>query len=205
MDFFNDIKLDYNNIICHSGGAIGSDTYFETIGAEYGVKTRAYSYKTEYHKSSNKVEISDSDYKEGIIEINKANKWLNRYGINKYMNLLARNWAQVKYSDQIFAIGTIIKVGDKNSKGYYNKGKYDVVDGGTGYAVMMGINHDKEVFVFDQIRDKWYKWSYTTMKFIEFKDEIKIGVQNFAGIGTRNILPNGIQAIKDIYSNTFKI
>lgn len=75
MDFFNDIKLDYNNIICHSGGAIGSDTYFETIGAEYGVKTRAYSYKTEYHKSSNKVEISDSDYKEGIIEINKANKW----------------------------------------------------------------------------------------------------------------------------------
>lgn len=204
IDIFDKIELDFNNIVCHSGGAIGADSCFEEIGTEYGVKTRAYSYKTSIHKSPNKVEISESDYKEGIVEVNKANKWLNRYGINKYMNLLARNWAQVKYSEQIFAIGTIIKVGDRNVKGYYNKGKYDVVDGGTGYAVQMSINHGKEIFVFDQIRDKWFKWSHTAMKFIEYKEEIKIEVQNFAGIGTRDISPNGIQAIRDIYNNTFK-
>lgn len=204
IDIFDKIELDYNNIVCHSGGAIGADSHFEAISMEYGVKTRAYSYKTSAHKSPNKVEISESDYKEGVMEINKANKWLNRYGINKYMNLLARNWAQVKYSDQIFAIGTIIKVGDRNVKGYYNKGKYDVVDGGTGYAVQMSINHNKEIFIFDQIRDKWFKWSYTSMQFIEYKEEVKIEVQNFAGIGTRDILPNGIQAIRDIYNNTFK-
>ena len=45
------------------------------------------------------------------------------------MNLLARNWAQVKYSDEVFAIGTIVKSGSKNEKGYYNKSKFDVVDG----------------------------------------------------------------------------
>lgn len=183
IDIFDKIELDYNNIVCHSGGAEGSDFFFETIGSEYGVKTKAYSYKTSIHKSPNKVEISESDYKEGIVEINKANKWLNRYGINKYMNLLARNWAQVKYSEQIFAIGTIIKVGDRNVKGYYNKGKYDVVDGGVGYAIQMSINHNKEIFVFDQIRNKWFKWSYNTMSFIKMSETPKIEVQNFAGIG----------------------
>jgi hypothetical protein len=106
------------------------------------------------------------DYKEGVLEVNKANKWLNRYGIHKYMDLLARNWTQVKYSDEIIAIGTIVRKGEKNSKGYYNKGKYDMVDGGTGYAVTMGINHQKEVYVFDQPKDKWFLWSYSSLCYV---------------------------------------
>jgi hypothetical protein len=201
IDIF-DKDMDLNNIVCHSGGALGADTEWETIGSEFGVKTRAYSHKTPLHQSSNKVEISEEDYKEGVLEVNKANKWLNRYGINKYMNLLARNWAQVKYSEQIIAIGTIVRKGEKNSKGYYNKGKYDMVDGGTGYAVTMGINHQKEVYVFDQIRDKWFRWSYSSLRYIECKCP-KITHQNFAGIGTREIKSNGIQAIRDVYDKTF--
>ena len=117
IDIFDNKKLDLTNITCHSGGAVGSDSEWENIGKEFGVSTRAYSYKTSYHVSENKIEISESDYKEGVEEVNKANKWLNRYGIHKYMNLLARNWAQVKYSEQVIAIGIIVKKGDKNPKG----------------------------------------------------------------------------------------
>ena len=114
IDIFDNKPLDLNNIVCHSGGAVGADTEWELIGKEFGVITRAYSYKTAYHVSENKVEISEDDYKEGVEEVKKANKWLNRYGIHKYMNLLARNWSQVKYSDQILAIGYIVKKGEKN-------------------------------------------------------------------------------------------
>jgi hypothetical protein len=202
IDIFDKKLLDKTNIVCHSGGAVGSDTYWETIGEEFGVKTKAYSYKTNYHQSKNKVEISDEDYKEGIEEINKANKWLNRYGIHKYMNLLARNWAQVKYSDQILAIGTIVRVGEKNPKGYYNKGKFDMVDGGTGYACQMAINNAKFVYVYDQIREKWFRWSYSSLSYVECKCP-KIEYQNFAGIGTREINPMGIQAIREVFNNTF--
>ena len=205
IDIFDNKPLDLNNIVCHSGGAEGSDTYWETIGAEYGVKTNAYSYKTPKHKSPNKVEISEFDYNEGVGEVNKANKWLNRYGIHKYMNLLARNWEQVKYSDEIIAIGTIVKKGEKNSKGYYNKGKYDMVDGGVGYCCQMAINNKKEVYIFDQIRDKWFRWSYSSFSFIELKSVPRIKYQNFAGVGTRQIKSNGIQAIKNVYLNTFNV
>ena len=202
IDIFDNKPLDLNNIVCHSGGAVGSDTEWENIGKEFGVITKAYSYKTNYHVSESKVEISEEDYKQGVVEINKANKWLNRYGINKYMNLLARNWAQVKYSDQVIAIGTIVRKGEKNPKGYYNKGKWDMVDGGTGYACQMAINHERPVYVFDQIRDKWFRWSYSSLCYVECKCP-KITHQNFAGIGTREIKSNGIQAIRDVYNKTF--
>ncbi len=199
---FDDIEIDLTNLTCHSGGADGSDHYFGVKGKEYGVKIKDYSYKTKYHDSVDKVEISDDDYKDGIIEVHKANKILSRYGIHKYMNLLARNWSQVKYSNEIFAIGTIIKPNEKGSKGYYNRSKFEVVDGGTGYAVTMGINNNRAVYVFDQIADKWYRWSYVSLNFIECRLP-KITSQNFAGIGTREIKENGINAINSLYKNTF--
>lgn len=204
IDIFDKKPISMTNVICHSGGALGSDTAWETIGEEYDVKTNAYSYKTKYHTSINKVEISDDDYNDGVVEVNKANKYLKRYGIHKYMNMLARNWAQVKYSEQVFAIGTIIKKGSKNTKGYYNRGEYDIVDGGTGYAVMMAINNEREVFVFDQLKDKWFRWSYLSLHFVELNDVPKIECKDFAGIGTRELQPNGLKAIKDVYEKTFK-
>lgn len=204
IDIFDKKPINLTKLVCHSGGAEGADTAWENVGEEYGVKTKAYSYKTPKHISVNKVEISDEDYKEGIIEVNKANKYLNRYGIHKYMNLLARNWSQVKYSEQIFAVGTIIKPGDRNTKGYYNKGEYDIVDGGTGYAVMMGVNNQREIFAFDQIRDKWFRWSYSTLQFVEIKDTPVITNNDFAGIGTRELEPNGLKAIRDIYEKSLK-
>jgi hypothetical protein len=203
IDFFDKPKLDLNNITCHSGGAQGSDTYWSEIGSEFGVKTNAYSYKTKYHQSTDKVEISDDDYKEGVIEITKANLTLGRFGINKFMNLLARNWVQVKYSKQIFAIGRIIYPGETGSRGYKSNSKYQSVDGGTGYAVQMGINNMRDIYVFDQTKDVWFRWSYTSMSFIPMKEIPTIQVHDFAGIGTREILPNGIRAIRDVYFKTF--
>jgi hypothetical protein len=203
IDIFGNTPIRLNRLVCHSGGAAGADTYWETIGDNYGVKTKAYSYKTKYHTTDNKVEISDSDYEEGVKEITKANRVLSRYGIHKFMNLLARNWSQVKYSDEVFAIGTIVEPGKKGSKGFYNKSEFQVVDGGTGYAVQMAINNGKFVYVFDQDKDKWFRWSYTSLSFIEVTKPLKISYENFAGIGTREIKPNGIRAIEEIYKLTF--
>lgn len=196
-------EIDLSNIVCHSGGASGSDTYFSEIGKLFGVKTNAYSYKTSYHNSDDKVEISEEDYQEGVIEVTKANKILNRYGIDRFMNLLARNWAQVKYSEEVFAIGSIIKPGEKGARGFYNKSKFEVIDGGTGYACCMAIINNKPVYVFDQNKNKWFRWSFISNSFIEMKDDPVISCQNFAGIGTREIKPNGILAIENLYKKTF--
>jgi hypothetical protein len=205
IDLFEDNIIDIKNITCHSGGALGADSYWENIGSKYEVKTKAYSYKTKYHNSPNKFEISDEDYNEGVEQINKANNHLGRFGINKYMNLLARNWAQVKYSTQVFAIGNIVNPGTKSpSRGYYSKSKFQTVDGGTGYCCQMAINNMRDVYVFDQIKLKWFRWSYSSMSFIELKETPKIKTQNFAGVGTREITSGGIKAIEEVYKKTFQ-
>lgn len=126
---FDPPKIDKTKLTLHTGGALGSDSYFEKLSIEHGISVRAYSYKTKYHNSPNKVEISEEDYLDGISEVNKANKFLNRWGIHKYMNLLARNWAQVKYSKQIIAIGRIVDPGQKTSRGYC-RSTGQSVDGG---------------------------------------------------------------------------
>jgi hypothetical protein len=194
-------KINKNKLTLHSGGADGADTIFENKCNEYNISVKAYSYKTPKHKSDNKVELTEADYLEGIIEIKKANSILNRSGIDKYMNLLARNWAQVKYSDEIFAIGKILNPEEVGSRGYKNKSNIQVVDGGTGYAVMMGVIHRKPVYVFDQYINMWFRWSYTLNKFVETNNK-KINFNNFTGIGSRQINENGIKAIEKLIINT---
>ena len=51
VDIFDKKPINLANIICHSGGALGSDTFWETEGEEYFVTTKAYSYKTTKSKS----------------------------------------------------------------------------------------------------------------------------------------------------------
>lgn len=202
-DIFNEIPpVDLSKTICHSGGALGADTLWETESSKYGTITKAYSYDTNYHKSLNKIEISEEDYQEGIEKINKANYTLKRYGIHKYMNLLSRNWSQVKWSEQIFAIGTIVAPSERGKK-YYNRAKYEVVDGGCGYAIQMAIDHNKEVFVFEQVKNCWYYWSFNMMRFLECKEPPIITNLNFTGIGTRSLNKNGEIAIKDILKRTY--
>lgn len=198
INIFGEVKLDVSKIVCHSGGADGSDTEWSNACKEIGVKTNAYSYKTKYHDSDDKVEISDEDYNEGIREVQRANKYLKRYGIGKYINLLARNWAQVKYSTQVFAIGSIVNPNDKTPDGYYNRSSLPLVNGGTGWAVMMAILNKREVFVFDQDKNKWFVWSDSHNRFVEYSGTPKISSYNFAGIGTRELKENGLNAIKDV-------
>jgi hypothetical protein len=189
-----------NKITFNSGGAEGSDTYWEMMAEIYGMKINAFSYKTKKHKSINKKEISEEDYEEGIIEIKRANKHLKRKNIDKYMNLLARNWAQVKYSNEIFAIGNILKKGETSKKGY--KASNESVDGGTGYAIQMGILNNKTIYVFDQDKEQWFKWSYIIETFIKIKDPI-ILEKNIAGIGTRELKSSGKKAIENLFLNSF--
>ena len=190
-------------ITCNSGGAEGSDSYWELFAEIYGMSVNAFSYKTKKHKSPHKVEITEEDYEEGISKIKKANKSLKRKGIDKYMNLLARNWAQVKYSDEIFAIGHIVKNGDTSKTGFIVTSESDSVDGGTGYAIQMAIDSTKTVYVYDQDDKSWYKWSYIIDKFIKLKGTPLILCKNFAGIGTRNLNEYGKKAIEDVFAESF--
>jgi hypothetical protein len=58
-----------------------------------------------------------------------------------------------------------------------------VIDGGTGYAVQ--IIHGRLVYVSIKNKDRWFRWSFVSLKFEECLPP-SITSQNFAGVGTRN-------------------
>ena len=53
IDIFDKKPINLDKLVCHSGGAEGSDTAWEKIGEKFGVTTKAYSYKTPKHISPN--------------------------------------------------------------------------------------------------------------------------------------------------------
>lgn len=177
--------------ICFSGGAEGADYVFEKECNRFKIKVIAYSFLGHHSNSKNQKILNVHELDGGWQHILIANKSLNRNlnQISFYAKcLLSRNWYQVRDSDLICAIGTI----NSNEK----------VDGGTGWAVQMGIDNNKEIFVFDQSNDYWHVYDYESNRFVE--SDSPVLPTNFTGIGTRKINRAGIQAIVDLMEQNFE-
>ena len=173
---------------CHSGGMIGADDYFERISSHFKIPSIAYSYKAVYHTTSNKYELSEEEYQEGVSQVYKSNKGLKKINIKDNLNRYASSWFQVKNARQIFAIGTFIY-----------KRKKRVLEGETGITVRMAIDHQKEVYVFEQDLNEWFYWDYYKKTFVQLFDTPVITASDFAGIGTCDINPCGIDAIEQLF------
>lgn len=185
--------------ILHSGGAEGSDTQWAKIGAEFGVTPNHY-----YHGRRTplgNIEITEEEFELGKKKVYHANEYLNRGNITSYMDLLARNYIQVRNSDQVVAVGVISKGVENEDGKIWNA----AVDGGTGWAVEMAIEENKPVYVYDQNRQQWYRnVNYSAGAGLRYFEPCDTPVlsKNFAGIGTREINEAGIQAIRDCYTHT---
>lgn len=181
-----------NLYVCHTGGASGADTYFEAISEKYGIAVCAYSYQTPHHQSKNKRELTFEEYREGLKEVEKANKYLQHRNIQGYKKLLARNWFQVKNAQQIFAVGFLHR--------YLSKW---CVNGGTAWAIEMAKNHRKEIYFYEQNQLQWYVFDHSMDDFAAYFQEVSITNLNFAGIGTRNLNLFGTEAIDQLFKNSF--
>lgn len=175
----------------HSGGAIGSDYAWGYIGSFYGLEPERvnhyfYGRRTPYGNNP----ISTEQYLEGVEAVKKANETLKRVKYEDYLYLLARNWMQVKKSEAVYAI--------------VEKFNNPIVIGGTGWAVQMAIDHNVEdIYIFHQGINTWLKYNYKTNLFDKI-DYIPTLKKSFAGIGTRNLNPVGLQAIINVYNQTTK-
>jgi alkylated DNA repair dioxygenase AlkB len=198
-----------STFVNHSGGALGSDTKWDIVGKEFGmVNNRHYftGVRSDKNAPLGNVDITNQPIAvEGATKVALAAKemWGYNYSTMKDQRLI-RNWAQVANSDAVFAIGTLGKKGDiwKGDENAANPRRLlkPAVQGGTGYAVEMAIQAGKPVYVFDQVRNEWFKnvngqWS---------KSDVPILTPNFAGIGTREINEAGLQAIKAVYEKTLQ-
>jgi hypothetical protein len=74
------------------------------------------------------------------------------------------------------------------------------VKGGTGWGAELARLWRKPLFVFDQKRNGWFKWSGTAW---EIAHDPKIESESFAGLGTQDLSDEGRKAIFALYERSF--
>ena len=75
--------------------------------------------------------------------------------------------------------------------------------GGTGWGAEFAKLCNKPLFVFDQEKDGWFRWTgddWTPAG----ADAPVITHPHFTGTGTRKIHDNGKQAIEDLFTRSFE-
>jgi hypothetical protein len=197
----------------HTGGAIGSDIYFELLALKAGYNVKAYSFEGHTTDSSNRVILTQEELGEAGEKVAYAAQYLGRKVPldNPYVyNLLRRNWFQVKNSEIMYAVADFDDVMWDGKFRWKDGGtKLQVrVPGGTGWAVAMALLENKIVCLFDQRVPRWYKcWQikdklvpYYELFAIPYAKDLPKFPECFAGIGTRNLNGNGEQAIKTLFN-----
>ena len=182
----------------YSGGAVGADTKWGEIASKYNIgKIRHYRPETLDVLTPEQMQEVETQYTAAANRLGR--KVLN--GNTTAGKLVRRDYLQAKAADSIFAIGHILRPGEKNSKGYTVRSTIPSVDGGTGYAVQMAIDLHKPVHVFDQQYKHWYRFDYDQNTFVA--EDIPTLTTKFAGVGTRQINEDGVNAIEQIFEKTF--
>lgn len=164
--------------ICYSGGAKGADTIFGEQAAKAGHTVVHYRPK----------DVKDPEIKKlADQQLIRANKYLKRtYPTDKESvnDLLRRNYLQIQTVDKIYAVTPLNE---------------DMIPyGGTAWAITMGMNIGvEEIYVFDYIKDSWYE--YNGLLWLKLWVSPPKPEGEYAGIGSRVLPENGVQAIEKLY------
>ena len=188
--------MEHPQYTLHSGGAVGADLAWASIGKESGLPLSVKHWTPQDYED---LPQTSKSLITGVF-LNAA-QVLRRPTSFKGINLVMRNYFQSYHCEALYAISTIIPSGGFD-RGYQNKSGKEVVAGGTGWTVEMAIQMGKPVYVFDQAYELWFMWEKEIGQFMSTNNVVPTLTHQFAGIGTRNILPCGLQAIRDVYQKT---
>ena len=181
------------NYTLFSGGANGSDLYWQKKATKLGIRVRAFSFSAHAKNNKARVVLSKEQLEQADEHLILANQTVKRHFPTRKSfvdNLLRRNWYQVKDTLSVFAIAKLSP-------------SQRTVEGGTGWAVQMAVDQRKDVYVFDTVTSKWHKFDNAILKFVRCKTP-KLTLLS-TGIGTRQLTDTGRKAIENVFEATFKL
>ena len=177
------------NPICLSGGAAGADSQWGMAAGMAGHMVIHFSFQG--HKTQvpqdEIVVLTDEQLREADPHLEKANETLKRkvpYNKPWVVNLLRRNWFQVKDTQSVYAVS------------HLDNG---MVSGGTAWATQMFIDRfeggECPLYLFDQKQGAWLTWArgrWSSSSFVHPPHGI------WTGIGSRDLNETGKRAIRTL-------
>ncbi len=182
--------LDPKRFRMLSGGSKGAEAAFGACAERWGMTEVNYTF--DGHKYCERrrglVTLSDDDLKKGDFSLVYVSKRLNRVlsEIPLVRSVLQTIWHQINNANQVFVVGAI-QVDD-------------TVRGGTGWGAELARLWKKPLYVFDQSKHAWFRWSGAGW---EIAHQPCIASEAFAGIGTQNLTEEGRLAIEELFFRSF--
>jgi hypothetical protein len=176
--------------ILFSGGAKGAEAAFGESAAKHGVEEVHFTFDghpIERHRGVrvlNHEELEQGDVSLAYVSKLMHRKYADAPTIRKVLQTL---WYQVNNGQEIYVIGTILPD--------------DTVRGGTGWGAEFAKLCNKPLFVFDQERDSWFRWTGDTWE--AMGEGPTITHPHFTGTGTRTLHANARQAIEELFDRSF--
>ena len=177
------------DVILYSGGAIGTESCFGEFAEKYGIDEVNFSFEGHETGRTRGIRIlNHEELKQGDVSMTYVSSLLHRtYPNTAFLRKVFQTiWFQINSSQEIFVVGTILED--------------NTVKGGTGWGAEFAKICNKTLHVFDQEKNKWFKWN--KINWIEVTDP-QITNIHFAGTGTRFINENGRKAIEDLFKRSF--
>jgi hypothetical protein len=178
--------------ILFSGGAPGAEAFFGGCAERHGVEEVNFTF--DGHKIERQRGVRVLNHEEllaGDVSLEYVSRLMHRrYSEGPTMRkILQTLWYQVNNGQEIYVIGSILED--------------DTVRGGTGWGAEFAKLCNKPLYVFDQDRDSWFRW--TSSSWAESRGDAAPVVTHphFTGTGTRTLRDNGKAAIEALFDRSF--
>jgi hypothetical protein len=172
----------------YSGGARGAEEAFGAQAEAWGCVETNFSFSGhEQARDRNRQELSESELRAGDVSLKYVSHKLNRRFAEGSLirRVLQTIWHQVSRAQQVFVVGVIQDDG--------------TVHGGTGWSVELARMWHKNLWVFDQEKLAWFRWTGARWN----RGLPVIVSPYFCGTGTRNLRPESKAAITALYERSF--
>src|SRR4026208_1026814 len=175
--------------ILFSGAANGAEMAFGEAAERHGIEEVNFTFAGHAaSRTRGKRVLTHEELMQGDVSLEYVSRLMNRkYHDTALMRKILQSiWHQVNNGQEIYVVGEILEDG--------------TVKGGTGWGAEFAKLCNKRLFVFDQARDQWFRW---TGQEWEKETEPRITRTHFTGTGTRLLKDNGLKAINDLFDRSF--
>ena len=176
--------------VLFSGGAGGAESAFGAAAERHGIEEVTFTFEGHSLSRTRGIRVlTQAELRQGDVSLTYVGRLMNRkyHDTPLLRKILQSIWHQINSGQEIYVVGQILEDG--------------TVRGGTGWGAEFAKLCNKPLFVFDQERDHWYRWSGEAFKEVSGPT---VTHTRFTGTGTRLLKENGTRAINRLFEQSFR-
>jgi hypothetical protein len=181
--------MDKTDYIVFSGGAPGAEAAFGACAERHGIEEVNFTFEGHSIERHRGVRVlNHEELQAGDVSLVYVSRLMHRRYTDSptLRKVLQTLWYQVNNGQEIYVVGTILDDG--------------TVRGGTGWGAEFAKLCNKPLFVFDQDKDAWFRWTGDEWDPSGIPALTHVHV---TGTGTRALRENGRKAIDALFAKSF--